>query len=487
MENDKKQQSVKSSGRVLTIVSALILSAVNAVCLGVSGYLHYDRQLENEAELVQVSAGQAATGIEMQLAKLEDVSVILLADKEHLSFDAADDTKDEYERSLELAELKKAVTEMSLMDNYCDLTLIYRSDDNAGILSADTRELLCDEKGSVYPVLTDLLGGEHSRWVTGIRGNFDKVFYICRANDHTLFLGGFYTDELRYMLNPGERPENARMMLLDGRGRTILSVGDAEEDSSFDGETGDNYALIGNDMVQAGKTLKNGWQVVIIKDMTDTAEYYKKLGLEISVALALTLSALVVVYIVNSGNEAVYGGTKMMTPEVDMLTGVTNAEEAENIMADRLETCVSGSTFMLALVKIVNLKELEKKYGRSGFNGAIIKTYRGLAEFFGTDDPSSPNILGRTNDGEFLVLSDHTQYDLFKANDELKESLTQLSRSLNSLAIANEGEVDVRIGAAVYPHNSSDYDTLFDMAEAALNMAIEDDEKSYALYKKEKE
>ena len=487
LEKDNKKQGGRRSRRTLSVMLTLILAVVCAACLSYTGYVHYDKQLENEAELLKTSAEQAAAGLDMQFTKLEDASVTLLADQESMSFDAADYSRNnEYEISQELAELKEKVTALSLIDNYCDFTLLYRNDAAAGKFSEGTKEMLCDDDGKVYPVLKELLGGKRRVWVTGIDGDTSKVLYISQANDHTLFLGGFYTEELRYMVASADRIENSKLILTDNTGARIMTISNTEEELFPEVIDSDSYAIVTDTSVQAGKTLDNGWQVVLMKDMTGTFELYKKLALETAVVMVLTVMVVIVVFLVNMKDDQGFSGNSMSAPEGDMLTGITNAEEAENLVADRLETCVSGSTFMLALVRITNLGEMEKRYGRSGYNGAIIKTYRGLAEFFGTDDPSSKNIVGRTGEGEFLVMADYTQYDLFKANDTLRESLVQLSEALNSITLANEGDMHICIGAAIYPHSSTDYDDLYSMAEKAMNEAISDDEKSYAIYKKEK-
>ena len=83
-------------------------------------------------------------------------------------------------------------------------------------------------------------------------------------------------------------------------------------------------------------------------------------------------------------------------------------------------------------------------------------------------------------------MADYTQYDLFKANDALRAGLVQLSEAMNCITLANEGDMHICIGAAVYPHNSTDYDELYEMAEKALEDAINDDERCYAIYRKEK-
>ena len=485
MEKDGKKK-LKHSTRTMMMVIIIVMEAVCAVCISYTSYVHYDKQLEYEAELLRNSAEQSAAVLDMHLKKLEDASVIMLADEGLMSFDAANfSTNTEYDNSQRLAELKKNVTALSIIDNYCDFTLIYRNDAAAGRLSDGTKELMCDNENHVYPFLKNLLGENRRVWVAGINDDQGKVYYISQANDNVLFLGSFYTEELRYLITSMEHIKDSQLLLMDGE-KNILDINNTKKEFQIDQTSSDSCVVIGDTTIQAEKTLKNGWTIVLIKDMSGAYEFYKKLELETAVALMLVLILALTLMLINVKDDPAYGTVSSMTPDVDMLTGIINAEEAENIIADKLETCVSGATMMLAIARITNLDKVRAAYGPSGYNGAIIKTYRGLAEFLKTDSPESKNILGRTGEGEFLIMADFTQYDLFKANDALKQGLIDLSEALNSLYLAREDDINICVGASVYPHNSTDYDELYTMAEKALQEAIDDDEKSYAIYKKEK-
>lgn len=485
MEKENKQSDPRRSRIRMIVLYILTLIITCAACLSYSGYLHYDEHLKSEGELLSASADQIALSVNMQLSKLEDASTTLLSNKEYMAYDAADTSTGVYENAHTLSELKKNITGLSLIDNYCDFAMVYRNSVAAGKLSDSTRERLCDADGELYPQLKRLLGSERRVWFTGVDNNYDKIYFISEANEHACFIGSFYTEELRPIFAPVNGLEACSVLLMDSDARPIITAGTSDVSPVMRSEK-DKFISIQVNSVQAVTTMDTGWKIVIQKDMTAISELYRKLALESAAVLVLALALLLVLYIVNFRDDAFIGGAPLMTPDVDMLTGITNEEEAENMAADRLETCISGSTLMLALVKITNLGEIAQKYGRAGYNGAIIKTFRGLAEFFGTDDPDCKNILGRAGDGMFLIMADYTQYDLFKANDSLKAGLVQLSERLNSICIDVAGDIHICVGAAVYPHNSTDYDELFEMAEKALDDAVKDDEKTYALYRKEK-
>jgi len=485
LEKDGRKK-LKHSVRTMMIVMLIVMAAVCAVCISYASFVHYDKQLEYEAELLRNSAEQSAAMLDMHFKKLEDASVIVLADEGLMSFDAANfSTSTEYDNSQRLAELRKTVTDLSIIDNYCDFALIYRNDAAAGILSDGSRELMCDNEKKVYPFLKRLLGENRRVWVAGVNDDLGKVYYISQANDNVLFLGSFYTEELRYLITSAERIKDSQLLLMDGD-KNIITISNTKKEFDIDQTSSDSCVVISDTTIQAEKMLKNGWNIVLLKDMSGAYEFYKKLELETAVALMLVLILTLTLLVINLKNEPAFGSESSMTPDVDMLTGIINAEEAENIIADKLETCVSGATMMLAIARITNLDKIRAAYGASGYNGAIIKSYRGLAEFLKTDSPESKNILGRTGEGEFLIMADYTQYDLFKANDALKQGLIDMSEALNSVYLANVDDIHICVGASIYPHNSTDYDELYLMAEKALQEAIDDDEKSYAIYKKEK-
>ena len=531
MEKENKKSDPRRSRIRMIILYILTLVITCAACLSYSGYVHYDEQLESEGELMSIMAEQVSLSINTRLSKLEDATISLMSIMDNVSYDpdkapagtnAADTSQtaadtagnstrtesmiDMNNSDPKLAELNKYITSLSMIDNYCDFAVIYNNGSTAGKLSDGTREDLPGGTEDIYNGITALVKEdirnrrakegksvtddeaepkEVRLWVTGVNNNYDKVYFINRVSEKAYFLGSFYSEELKFMLTPVNGKETCSVSLKDMNDNIIICAGSADT-APMEPKQLKKYVSIKAGSVHAVTTMDTGWKVVISRDMTAVSELYRKLALESAAVLLLALALLLVLYIVNFRDDAFIGGAPLMTPDVDILTGITNEEEAENLAADRLETCISGSTLMLALVKITNLGEIAQRYGRAGYNGAIIKTFRGLAVFFGTDDPDCKNILGRAGDGMFLVMADYTQYDLFKANDNLKEGLVRLSESLNSICLDTAGDIHICVGAAVYPHNSTDYDELFEMAEKALDDAVKDDEKTYALYKKEK-
>lgn len=484
LEKEKKASSVKDPVRHMTLLCVLLLFFTCALISSYSGYRHYERQLNCAAEMLSAASDQISLTATMYFKKLEDTSLVLLSDPEILEFDASDEKTEQFLKQQKLGTVEHRINDLSVMDNYSDFAVIYKNNVYAGNISDTTMTMLRGENDDMYQNLRDTLDGQLSVWLTGIDHEYEKVYFVREVNENACFIGSFYMTELADLLKPEANWENMHLMLYDGAGRRVINLGNIDiEPISFD-DPSRNYSLISGSKVQENKMMRNGWTLIMVKEMQEVRTYYRKIAFEMGSVLMIALVALVVCGVISSkgiGPETPESGGR---PPIDALTGLNNAEAAENLIADKIETCISGSTIMLALVRIVNLKDIEKKYGRSAYNGSIIKTYRALATYFGTDAEDSKNIIGRTGENEFVVFADFTEYDLFKAHDNLKASLEELALILRTVHIQIDDDIRIYVGAAVYPDSSNDYDELYDMASVALKQAIEAGEPNYALHRK---
>lgn len=477
---------MKTSIRRISVFYVFLLIVTCAVMSGYAGYLHYDSHLSGEAEMLSVTADQMSLTARLYFKKMEDTSLALLSNSQFLAFDADDESMDQYDKQQTLNAISNKVSELSVMDNYCDFAVVYKNNVYAGTLADQTREAFEGESGDMYLSLREAMGEARSIWITG--KDHDKVFFVREVNENACFVGGFYMSELEELIKAETNWDSVRLLVYDNAGRRVINLGNTAlepmEPSDDVSEEG-SYSLISRSKIQENKQILNGWSLVLIRDMQELGALYRKIFFEIAAMLMIAIVALVVYSVVNSRGVGFEADMVRNSPAIDDLTGVNNAEAAENLIADKIETCISGSTILLALVRISNLADIAKKYDRSAYNGAIIKTYRALAQYFGTDDKSSPNIIGRTGENEFVVFADFTEYDLFKAHDRLRNSIEQLSLVLNTVHIQSNDDIIINMGGAIYPDSSTDYDELYDIASAALEEAEQSEDTHCVLHRKD--
>ena len=149
---------------------------------------------------------------------------------------------------------------------------------------------------------------------------------------------------------------------------------------------------------------------------------------------------------------------------IDRLTGLIMNEALENVIIGKIDRCINGSTMVLMLIKVKNYELISENYGESTVDEAMVKVSGVLREFYGKS-----NTIGKTGENEFAVLADFTDFNLFKAHERMRSNIRQLEEELDKLELENErGMIRCAVGAAIYPDDSDDYDTLYDNAKEAL-------------------
>jgi len=225
--------------------------------------------------------------------------------------------------------------------------------------------------------------------------------------------------------------------------------------------------------------------VITVKDLSGISSEHQNTLMVCGGILVCAVIILIIAYLLILPSDS--RAEKSSPEKVDKLTGLHSSEAVENLIADKIETCISGSTIMLALVSIENYRLINENYGRAGINEALLTVSHTLTEMFGDfEDENSGNIVGKTDMNEFVIFADFTEYDLFKAHDRLKESLRALDAKLKQCELSSDrGMIKCAVGAAIYPDSSTDYDELYECAHNALEESWNNGGKKYVLHKKE--
>ncbi len=473
----------KFSWRLVTFIYVIVLISACCAIAVVSSVKLFNSRINSESEIVTSLNKQLRLSLEDYFSNIESASKVVLAERSLAAYNAADTKIDKYEAIQTEKEIEEYLLTISMLDNYCDFCIIYVNDRILGKVSVGTEDLISDD---IYKNFSDLLGDDKTKWASGINGSYKKIFYLRRVNDNAVFVSSFYTTELENVFSACENDENTKFYLADKEGNIIFSSDDAsgkklESKLTENGSTG-SYTVIDTEYIESFSEISGDMGVITLRDLHNISlEHGNTLmvcgGILICAAVILIMAYL---FILPSDN-----GTDKSSPEtVDKLTGLHSSEAVENLIADKIETCISGSTIMLALVSIENYRLINENYGRAGINEALLTVSHTLTEMFGDDD--SKNIVGKTDKNEFVIFADFTEYDLFKAHDKLKESLRSLDGKLKQCALSSDrGMIKCAVGAAVYPDSSTDYDELYDYAHEALEKSWKDGGKKYVLHKKE--
>ena len=487
MENhtdEIEKENTKKPNEIRRLLIAFIV-VITVACLSIFGYncyKFYDEQTASSRQLVSTLNLQLQKGVDNYLRKLEDTGKILFSHNDYIEYNAAASKGDKYV-SLQLEnEMSDFLVSLSTMDNYSDFGIVYSNNHTVGRINDGTIDLYGTD---LYKSLCSSLGDRKTCWTTGYNGNYKRLYYLRRVNDNAVLAASIYTDELTGVFVANVQLENVKVMLTDNSKHIIYSssasiTGVLDDEYSKDWTDEAGFTVVDTRYIESVNTCGSDWHIVSVLDLNEQILMYKKIGVvSFAILMAGILIIISFVFLAVAGQKEPEKSpyfSKMET--VDGLTGLCNAETAENLIAEKIETCITGSTIMLALVCIKNFDLIEENYGITGKNEALLTVSALLKDFYG-----EKNIVGKTGENEFEVFADFTEYDLFKAHDKLKNSLKALDERLSECQLSSgRGYIKCCVGAAVYPDSSSDYDELYECAKTSLQKSVADREGKFVLH-----
>ncbi len=429
---------------------------------------------------------QMKKNIDNFLDGMNSTGKLLFSQKNYIDYDGSGNDEE-----LE-GKIGKFLMTSGVVDNYADYGIVYDSEKSLGRVSDGSRDLFNDR---IYQGLSERLGSQMAGWFTGFydedKGVYDfkKLFYVRRLNDRALFMSTCYATELESKFMTAFESKDLRAVLCDDKNMVIFDTGKKSPADKLDknlinlfAEEQDTTAS-NADVIASSCSFDNGWQIITTMDLTPRRRLSIKFAL-----ITLFLSVLIIVMF----DLIIRALTRRFDPErnrfsdtgtVDPATGLHNAEYTENVILDKIETSLTGSTFVLMIVKITNLDIIEETYGEEIAEEAIVKIAQAIDALFGTE-----HTVGIMRKNEFAVFADFTDINLMKAYDDIRSSVSGLAMRLRRCELeAGRGEIKTSVGAAVYPDSTSDYDELLELAEEAASECASDRNKDYVIYKKKGE
>lgn len=484
MARKKEHKNRSVTPRTLVVIGSIFMVSTCLLMFMFTRFYSFGIQEKVNDSIIYASCGRAKATADSYLRKLEGIVKNIFSKEAYVKYDctaAYDSSSDGAAREKEITEY---LAEVSVMDEYAEFGIIYRNNHHLGVVSDSTMSSLSNDVGNTFDTVEKILGDSQQTWYCDADNENGQVFLFRRANSNAVLIVSFYKSQFKNILSESLPDEYVSIYLTDSDYNILYSskddLGKLNDDylDAFDGSR--NCVASEYNFVAAIKPCVNDWNVVVSLDIRVRTNQYKRMTV---FCASILISALVIFWLVSltvcsAKNEFVKRNVLFRPESIDKLTGLSNAETAENLIADKIERCVTGSTIMLAIIRVSNYTLIKENYGEAGANEALLKTADALQEFY-----DGENIVGKISENEFIVFSDFTQYDLFVVHNNIKTNLSELEDKLSQIVLDDDrGDVKYNIGAAVYPDNSDDYDELYDLAKEALARSMESDRGHYAMF-----
>ncbi|MBR1382990.1 MAG: diguanylate cyclase [Ruminococcus sp.] len=474
--------------RLKMLIAGIVCILLTAIVLTIAGsYFSRGNSSEFDSEYCTALNTQMSKSIDLFLDSMNSTGKILFSNEEYIAYDGQSGTAAE-QADIE-SRIKSFLLSVSVVDNFADYGLVYENGKTLGRISDGCRDLFNDK---IYERLSESLGNEKTGWFTGFYDedkdsyDFKKLFYVRKINDKAVFVSSCYSTELESRFITGFKANTIRSILIDDKNRIIFDTDSDSVSENIDTDILDLFAgstdttVLSDFRIASVSSLDNGWQLITVMDMDAKRQLTMKFAL---ISVFVVIIILMVYELLLHLASATYDPERARlssAASIDPTTGLHSADYTENVILDKIETSLTGSTFALMIVNITNLGLIEEAYGEETANEAVVKVAHAVDDLFGAE-----HTVGIMKRDEFAVFADFTDINLLKAYDDIKASVSGLAKRLERCELDNDrGEIKTAVGAALYPDCSADYDELLSLAEDAAKQCSADRTKTYVLYKK---
>ncbi len=478
----KKKLTVRGiRNRMIMIYTLLILTVAAA-----SGFLLLDRLRKADTEKLTAQsralALRTASSLDCFCESAEGDCNRVFKSKTVMDFDPVNKIYPDYENTSLRNTIKDELLSLAAGKNYNDFFILYSDHSTIGKVSNSAdNDILRD---SALP--SAMLGDRYDFWQFSPSGSSRKMYYMRRISDHSMFIMSFYIEELdRFILASDDSPD-AAVILTDETGEMILTNLNSEDTGSRLPEralgmfTSENETAISEEFIASTVTAGCGWKVASVMERgyryNDTAIV---VGAAVAAAAALTLvsvftgmvgTAGLVLAEINAADSEFY----------DPMTGRLNEYGLDEKISELLETSLVGSTYAMIMIGIKDaeliLSTMSEEYRRN----ICFKLIDTAEDFLG----ERRLFTGRISGDRIVLLADFSEFDLFKAHDELKRVCSELCGKFEGFTADESGtlKLGIGMGVCIYPDNAEDHDTMIERSALALEKTYREDGASMAIY-----
>ncbi len=481
MNNENK--SIRNMKTSMILCYAMIIIII-VVALSYITITQTDRILrENVSALSSELNSQMRMNINSYLERCESTATLVFADKENYTYDATDPDNDEYEALNTESRISSNLFNLCIMENFVDFAIVYSNNHVIGKISNATRDNM---KGDLYESISSVItrNGTNDGWKFGLKGDRKHIYYAKRLNDNAVLVVSVYSAELENIMEHPDAIKDMAVRVADSDMNIIFSSkgqNDSEMPDDLRLEIGSNTSatLYDEHYLATINQCNDDWYVITSIPTSYITE--KKNQIQMQIILIATIAALVAIifdilisFVFTDPIDRIVDKLGQKASH-DQLTGLLNKRTFEDRVSDALKH--TDMRFGLIIFDIDDFKSINDSLGHADGDKVLAFTGEMLREHFSEDD-----IAGRIGGDEFAVLT------VIDSKEDLSLKCDKLCRLFSGHSIRNSNvSLTSSIGAASFPDDGMDFDTLYSDADKALYSSKRRGKNTYTIFNGEDE
>lgn len=460
---------------IITLISALVLNKTDDVLKS------------------KVSSMTGALNVQMKmnmnsyLAKLETTGTLIFASKEVYTYSASDENADSYEAINTEDIISDELYNLCIMENFVDFGIVYDNNHVVGKISNGTINLFGD---NIYTDLAAMINRKKTNdgWSAGYNGDFRRIYYVKRVNEHAVFVSSFYTAELGEVFEHPGGIDDITVRLTDSENSVIYSSEDDETGKSLPDDINErinsqtSVTIMDEEYLITVNSCGDNWKVIcsvptqIILKEKNEVQFYIILVAVVASIIALAVSAALSQMISDPVDNML--GQLAKKASIDQLTQIFNKKTFEDLVCGKLERAQESDRFCMMIIDIDDFKSVNDTHGHAAGDKVLADVGGTLRRSFKNDA-----YVGRLGGDEFCAFMEIPKR-ILNDTEFISSKCARLCESLRGISADEDGKhkISVSIGAVSSTIDGKEFADFYANADKALYAAKKKGKDTFSLY-----
>jgi len=239
---------------------------------------------------------------------------------------------------------------------------------------------------------------------------------------------------------------------------------------------GTNYYLVTQPISNAdGEVIIIAKENIVKRNTTEENANTKVMVLKLVISLLVFILLIVVIYVINRLAFSKTSLELQNKAETDLLTDLLNKMSTEKKIKEYISEEGKNKTCMMCVLDIDNFKKINDTMGHAFGDEVLSELGKQIRSEFRVSD-----IIGRTGGDEFIIfLKD------LKDENVISREASRVETFFKNFTVGEytKYSATASIGAAIYPRDASDFESLYKAADTALYKAKNRGKNQLAFYR----
>ena len=475
--------------KVLMIIGYALIIIVAIITVSILAVKKTDNVLKDKvSSMVSSLNTQMKLNMDGYISRMETIGTLAFASEEAYTYDATDDSIDEYDALATEKIISDKLYSLCIMENFVDYGIIYSNNRIVGMISNGTKDLFGE---NLYTDLSGMITRPRTNdgWSTGYKANFKRIYYVKRVHENAILVISFYSSELESVFDNPDTTNDMDIRLTDRNYNIIYSSRQDEVGLPLPQDIDDlasrrSAATIMNDeYLVSVSECGDDWYVIssiptqiILKEKNEMRIYIYMVAL-IATLLATLVGTELSFRLTAPVNTAMSSLTTKAN--IDQLTGILNKQAFEDYADARLSSRFSSEPQALLLIDLDNFKGINDTLGHDYGDQVLAKVGSILRAVFSAEDH-----LGRVGGDEFCVLINSRASSDPDYEGYVRMKCKELCEVFHNTYTGDDGtyKVSASIGAALFPAAGISFREMYKASDKALYISKKHGKDTYTIY-----